>query len=124
MLLRQGALLDAEELLDVRKVAQIPTDIHRIFEKRDREEFPNLFSIVDALPMFPELVEAIGDCIDAEGNLLDRASPELRAIPSQVITPPRRYTSKNWKRRCVHQSIKKQFRNRSSPLETIVMLSQ
>ena len=75
-----GALLDAEELLDIRKVAQIPTDIHRVFEKRDREEFPNLFSIVDALPMFPELVEAIGDCIDAEGNLLDRASPELRAI--------------------------------------------
>lgn len=77
---KAGALLDAEELLDVRKVAQIPTDIHRVFEKRDREEFPNLFSIVDALPTFPELVEAIGDCIDAEGNLLDRASPELRTI--------------------------------------------
>ena len=30
--------------------------------------------------MFPELVEAIGYCIDAEGMLLDRASPELRAI--------------------------------------------
>ena len=75
-----GALLDAEELVDVRKVAQIPTDIHRAFEKRDREEFPNLFSIVDALPAFPELVEAIGYCIDAEGILLDRASPALRAI--------------------------------------------
>ena len=75
-----GALLDAEELLDVRKVAQIPADIHRAFEKRDREEFPNLFSIVDALPAFPELVEAISYCIDAEGNLLDRASPELRAV--------------------------------------------
>ena len=75
-----GAILDAEELLDVRKVAQIPTDIHRAFEKRDREEFPNLFAIVDALPVFPELVEAISYCIDAEGVLLDRASPELRAI--------------------------------------------
>ena len=75
-----GAILDAEELLDVRKVAQIPEDIHRTFKKRDREEFPNLFSIVDALPVFPELVEAIGYCIDAEGLLLDRASPELRAI--------------------------------------------
>lgn len=75
-----GALLDAEELLDVRKVAQIPADIHRAFEKRDREEFPNLFAIVDALPVFPELVEAIGYCIDAEGFLLDRASPELRSI--------------------------------------------
>ena len=75
-----GALLDAEELLDIRKVAQIPTDIHRVFEKRDREEFPNLFSIVDALPTFPELVETINYCIDSEGVLLDRASPELRAI--------------------------------------------
>lgn len=75
-----GAILDAEELLDVRKVAQIPTDIHRAFEKRDREEFPNLFAIVDALPVFPELVEAISYCIDAEGVLLDRASPELRTI--------------------------------------------
>ena len=75
-----GALLNAEELLDVRKVAQIPADIHRTFEKRDREEFPNLFAIVDALPVFPDLVEAISYCIDAEGVLLDRASPELRAI--------------------------------------------
>ena len=75
-----GALLNAEELLDVRKVAQIPADIHRTFEKRDREEFPNLFAIVDALPVFPELVEAIRYCIDAEGVLLDRASPKLRAI--------------------------------------------
>ena len=75
-----GAILDAEELLDVRKVAQIPTDIHRAFEKRDRKEFPNLFAIVDALPVFPELVEAISYCIDAEGVLLDRASPELRTI--------------------------------------------
>ena len=79
-----GALLDAEELLDVRKVAQIPEDIHRSFEKRDREEFPNLFAIVDALPVFPELVEAINHCIDTEGMLLDRASPELRTIRRQL----------------------------------------
>ena len=75
-----GAILDAEELLDVRKVAQIPEDIHRAFKKRDREEFPNLFTIGDTLPVFPELVEAIRHCIDAEGMLLDRASPELRTI--------------------------------------------
>ncbi len=75
-----GAILDTEELLNVRKVAQIPTDIHKAFEKRDRDEFPNLFSIVDALPVFPELVEAIGYCINPDGIILDRASTELRAI--------------------------------------------
>ena len=77
---KTGSILDAEELLEVRKVAKIPGDIHRTFEKREREEFPNLFSIVDALPDFPELVEAIGYCINPEGVLLDRASPELRSI--------------------------------------------
>ena len=77
---KAGAILDPEELLNIRKVAQIPTDIHKAFEKRDREEFPNLFSIVDALPVFPELVEAIVYCINPEGIILDRASSELRAI--------------------------------------------
>ena len=80
-----GSILDAEELLDVRKVAKIPGDIHRVFEKREREEFPNLFAIVDALPAFPELVEAIGYCINPEGILLDRASPELRAIRRKLL---------------------------------------
>ena len=77
---KNGSILDAEELLEIRKVAKIPGDIHRIFEKREREEFPNLFSIADALPDFPELVEAIGYCINSEGVLLDRASPKLRSI--------------------------------------------
>lgn len=80
-----GSILDAEELLAVRKVAKIPGDIHRVFEKRERQEFPNLFAIVDALPDFPELVEAIGYCINSEGILLDRASPELRAIRRKLL---------------------------------------
>ncbi|MDE0018585.1 MAG: endonuclease MutS2 [Candidatus Poribacteria bacterium] len=80
-----GSILNAEELLAVRKVAKIPGDIHRVFEKREREEFPNLFAIVDALPDFPELVEAIDYCINSEGILLDRASPELRAIRRKLL---------------------------------------
>ena len=80
-----GSILDPEELLAVRKVAKIPGDIHRVFEKREREEFPNLFAIVDALPDFPELVEAIDYCINSEGVLLDRASPELRAIRRKLL---------------------------------------
>ncbi len=77
---KSGSILDTEELLDLRKVAQIPGTIHRVFEKRDREEFPNLFVIVDTLPVFPELVEAINYCINPDGGILDRASPELRTI--------------------------------------------
>ena len=75
-----GAILDPEEFLKVQKVSQIPTDIHKAFKKRDRDEFPNLFAIVDALPVFPELVDAIIYCINPEGMILDRASSELRSI--------------------------------------------
>ncbi len=77
---KTGAILDPEELLKIQKVAQIPTEIHKTFEKRDREEFPNLFSITDILPVFPELVETVRYCINPDGIILDRASPELRAI--------------------------------------------
>ena len=96
---KAGALLDAEELLDVRKVAQIPTDVHRVFEKRDREEFPNLFSIVDALPIFPELVEAIGDCIDAEGNLCWIVQALNYALFVASYHASAKIYIKNWKRR-------------------------
>ncbi len=73
-----GSILEAEELLAIRKVAALPSEIHGAFDNRDREEFPYLFSLVDGLPMFPELVESIGYCLDSEGYMLDRASPALR----------------------------------------------
>ncbi len=77
---KTGSILEADELLDVAKVARISIDIHRAFAKRNRSEFHNLFSIVDMLPTFPSLVAAILECISPDGVLLDGASPELRAI--------------------------------------------
>ncbi len=77
---KSGSILDVDELLDVAKIAQIPTDIHKAFSKCNQSEFPHLFSIVGALPRFPELAKTILDCIGLDGVLLDRASTELRAI--------------------------------------------
>ena len=75
-----GSILDAEELIDIGKFARIPSDIHRAFAKRNRDDFPHLCSIIDALPTFPALVAAIADCISPDAEILDRASPTLRAI--------------------------------------------
>ena len=77
---KAGSILDAEELIDIGKVARIPSDIHRAFAKRNRDDFPHLCSIIDALPTFPALVEAIAHCISPDAEILDRASPTLRAI--------------------------------------------
>ena len=83
---KAGSILDAEELLDIGKVARIPSDIHRAFAKRNPDDFPHLFSIVGALPTFPALVEAIADCLSPDGEILDRASPKLRAIRRKLAS--------------------------------------
>lgn len=83
---KAGSILDTEELLDIGKVARIPSDIHRAFAKRNPDDFPHLFSIVGALPTFPALVEAIADCLSPDGEILDRASPKLRAIRRKLAS--------------------------------------
>lgn len=83
---KAGSILDAEELLDIGKVARIPSEIHRAFAKRNPDDFPHLFSIVGALPTFPALVEAIADCLSPDGEILDRASPKLRAIRRKLAS--------------------------------------
>ena len=83
---KAGSILDAEELLDIGKVARIPSDIRRAFAKRNPDDFPHLFSIVGALPTFPALVEAIADCLSPDGEILDRASPKLRAIRRKLAS--------------------------------------
>lgn len=82
---KTGAILEPEELLNVVKVAQLPTTIKKKFEKQDPEEFPRLLYIVDSLPVFNELVESIRYCISFEAMVLDRASTTLRSLRRQLL---------------------------------------
>lgn len=80
-----GAILDADEFLDVVKVALLPSIIRKKFKDQDRSEFPRLRSIIDALPVFDEFVESVTTCISPEGTVLDRASSKLRSLRKKLL---------------------------------------
>lgn len=77
---KTGSILDPEEFINVLNVARLPTIIKNKFRNQDYETLPRLLSIVDALPLFDDLVQTISTCISTEGVVLDRASDELRSI--------------------------------------------
>lgn len=80
-----GAILEPSDFLNVVKVAKLPSTIRKKFKNQERDELPRLLSIVDALPVFDELVESILSCISSEGVVLDRASSELRSIRKRLL---------------------------------------
>ena len=79
-----GAILEPEDFIKIGKVAKLPSSIKKKFRQQDHDEIPRLMSIVDALPTFDEIIDAIESCISTEGVVLDRASDELRTIRRQL----------------------------------------
>lgn len=79
-----GAILEPEDFIKIGKVAKLPSIIKKKFRQQEHDEIPRLMSIVDALPTFDEIIDAIEACISTEGVVLDRASDELRTIRRQL----------------------------------------
>ena len=82
---KTGSILEPEEFLNVLKVARLPATIKKKFKNQDHDALPRLLSIVDALPVFDDLVQAISSCINSEGVVLDQASAELRSIRRKLL---------------------------------------
>jgi DNA mismatch repair protein MutS2 len=81
---KPGAILEADQLLDVGRVAHVAQNVRRGLAKINASDFPNLCTIVNNLPTFVELAKSITDCISSEGEILDQASPTLRNIRRQL----------------------------------------
>ena len=77
---KPGAILEAAELLGVARVAEASQNVQRAVKRRNPKDFPKLSSIVRNLPTFPELTQSIDRCLSPDGDVLDHASPALRAI--------------------------------------------
>ncbi|MYF57234.1 endonuclease MutS2, partial [Candidatus Poribacteria bacterium] len=82
---KTGAILTPEELLNIAKVAKLPSLIKKKFKRENCEELNRLRQIIESLPVFDQLVESICYCISPEGAVLDRASPDLRSIRRKLI---------------------------------------
>jgi len=84
-----GTMLEPEELLEMASTIRVAKNLS-VFVKKQAEQYPLIAETIRELSTFPNLEEAIANCIDSEGNILDSASPELLRIRKQLITARRR----------------------------------
>ena len=95
-----GAMLDPKALLDVADTLRV-SRLMRAFglRLRNRSTEPHVRSLTAGLGDFQEIEEAIGQAIDADGNIRDHASPALRRIRADQQTMRER--ARSWLQRFV-----------------------
>ncbi|HMK43448.1 MAG TPA: endonuclease MutS2 [Dissulfurispiraceae bacterium] len=88
----EGAVLDARDLSRFIPVFSIAVAVSA--QTASREDIPNLKLLSDSLTGFPQLLKALRTSVDAEGNILDTASPDLARIRREVKNVERRIRKK------------------------------
>lgn len=81
-----GAYMLENELYALRRSLVTISAISRFFASDAAENCPKLRELVEPMPTFPEVVDAIGRVLDKFGNIRDDASPELLAIKRQIAS--------------------------------------
>ena len=79
-----GIVLETEELLRVASTARVARNM-KSFARDLSEKYPLIYEIIENLHVFSALEEAINNCIDPDGEILDSASPELHRIRRQIV---------------------------------------
>ncbi len=80
----RGASLSPAELLRIGTTARVGERVRRFFEDR-RGKYPRLAHHANGIPPLRDLAEAVEKAIDANGNVLDRASEELGPLRRQLL---------------------------------------
>ena len=75
-----GAVLSGDELLEIRKLAELMENIFRWFDAERRNVYNGLVRIIDGTYYEKVIAEMIDDIIDENGQVKDNASDELRNI--------------------------------------------
>lgn len=76
---RRGVTLAPRDLLDVRQTLQVGRTLHRTLTRLHRQ-FPRLATVAGRIDPCPELIDAIGRCLDEQGKVRDEASDALKRI--------------------------------------------
>lgn len=75
-----GALLSGEELMEIRKLAEVIKNIFRWFDAERKYSYPALSKTIEHTYYEKVIVEMIDDVLDENGQVKDNASEELRTI--------------------------------------------
>jgi len=80
----KGSILDAKKIIKILKVLKTSRLIKK-FLLKTKEKYPLIKVRAEKIRTFSELEKEIIQCIDEDGVVLDRASPELRKIRRDII---------------------------------------
>jgi DNA mismatch repair protein MutS2 len=75
-----GAVLNGEELIQVRKLAESIERIFRWFDNERRSAYGALASVISGTRYEKAIIEMIDQVLDEQGQVKDNASPELKDI--------------------------------------------
>ena len=75
-----GAVLAGDELIEIRKLAELMKNIFRWFDAERRNVYNSLVKIIDGTYYEKSIIEMIDDIIDESGQVKDNASDELQSI--------------------------------------------
>src|SRR5678816_3516425 len=75
-----GAILAGDELIEIRKLAELMKNIFRWFDAERRNVYNSLAEIIDGTYYEKAIIEMIDDIIDESGQVKDNASDELQTI--------------------------------------------
>ncbi|MEA3454259.1 MAG: endonuclease MutS2 [Candidatus Caldatribacteriota bacterium] len=80
----KGSILDAKKIIKILKVLKTSRLIKK-FLLKTKEKYPLIRERAEKIRTFSEIEKEIIQCIDEDGVVLDRASPELRKIRRDTI---------------------------------------
>jgi DNA mismatch repair protein MutS2 len=96
-----GAILAGDELIEIRKLAELMKNIFRWFDAERRNVYNSLAKIIDGTYYEKAIIEMIDDIIDESGQVKDNASDELQSIRMNL------YRKRNELRRAFDRIISK-----------------
>jgi DNA mismatch repair protein MutS2 len=96
-----GAVLAGDELIEIRKLAELMKNIFRWFDAERRNVYNNLAKIIDGTYYEKAIIEMIDDVVDESGQVKDNASDELQSIRMNL------YRKRNELRRAFDKIISK-----------------
>jgi len=96
-----GALLAGDELIEIRKLAELMKNIFRWFDAERRNVYNGLVKIIEGTYYEKVIAEMIDDVLDESGQVKDNASDELKSIRMNL------YRKRNELRRVFDRIISK-----------------
>lgn len=75
-----GAVLNAEEVMDIRRLADSLKTIFRWFDTERRAAYPASATVIEGTYYEKNIIASIDEILDESGQVKDAASPELRNI--------------------------------------------